>query len=542
MYFVGLDTFATDEGLVLVASDDIAKGRILYRDCYVPVTPLVYLIQGVAFKVFGSSLLVSRLLIVATDAAVVALTFLTATSCTSTGAALIAASIVTLLPLWAWPHGQFFSYSPLSVMFCVLSLHCALRAEEDEGRVRRPIALGAALGLAVWVKPNLGVMTGFGVLLYWISAWVRSVAGFGVTTTRSLSEIIRTGFWTLVGVVLVSCPLVAYLLVTQTFGLMMQSLLALADIYAGVPPDLFPTLLPLTSQSNAIRVNPLLTIPGALNSALMFNPGFVYLRDYTAWIDLLVRIIYYFPIALLVAGFLYFAQRLWRRTWAAADDAALLVFLVTGALLLTIVPHPAIHYLIPALVPGVILMCFLAARTWQARSRWLRVLGQGLSAVALGGFVLLTAFILVVYVTVPREPVFSDVGTFWLSPVQAQPLNELLSYTKTAVPAGESVFAVPYFPLFYFISGLDHATRFIDLRPGSPGPRAEDEMIADLETHPVNVVLYFVGSQFSGGESFEDAYPRLHHYLMTHFDLERTINNFFAPFVEIRRRHGNTAH
>jgi len=542
MYFIGLDAFHTDEGLVLVASDDIARGRLLYRDCYVPVTPLVYLIQGVAFKVFGSSLLVSRLLMLATDAVTVALTFLIATSCTSTGVALIAASIVALLPLWTWPHGQFFSYSPLSVMFCVLALHFAWTVEESVGRVGRAIALGAALGIAVWVKPNLGLVTGFGVLLYWVSAWLRSLAGLGVTKTRSLSELVRDGFWTLVGLTSVSGPLVAYLLVTHTFGLMMQSLLALVDIYAGVPPDLFPTLLPLTSQSVALRVNPLLMIPGALNSALMFNPGFAYLLQYTAWIDLLVRIIYYFPIALQVAGLLYFGWRLWRRTWAAADDAALLVFLVTGALLLTVVPHPAIHYLIPAQIPGVVLACFLAARSWRARSHWLRVLGRGLSAVAFGGFVLLSAFILVVYVTAPREPVFSDVGTFWLSPVQAQPLNDLLSYTKAAVPAGGSVFAVPYYPLFYFISGLDHPTRFIDLRPGSPGPAAEDEMIADLEKQSIDVVLYFVGVQFPGGESFQDAYPRLHHYLMTHFALDRTIGTYFAPFVEIRRRNVPTTH
>jgi len=135
----------------------------------------------------------------------------------------------------------------------------------------------------------------------------------------------------------------------------------------------------------------------------------------------------------------------------------------------------------------------------------------------------------------------AHVGTVWLPPVQAQPLNELLSYTKAAVPAGESVFAVPYYPLFYFISGLDHATRFIDLRPGSPGPTAEDEMIADLGNHPIDGVLYFVGLQFAGGESFEDAYPRLHHYLMTHFALYRTIGTYFGRLVEIRRRHAPRA-
>ena len=63
--FITLDAFFSDEGVVLVAAADLAEGGRLYRVSYVPVTPAVYLLQGAAFKLFGSRLLVSRALMCA---------------------------------------------------------------------------------------------------------------------------------------------------------------------------------------------------------------------------------------------------------------------------------------------------------------------------------------------------------------------------------------------------------------------------------------------------------------------------------------------
>ena len=40
--FITLDAFVSDEGIVLVAADDVANGRLLYRDTNIPLTPTVY--------------------------------------------------------------------------------------------------------------------------------------------------------------------------------------------------------------------------------------------------------------------------------------------------------------------------------------------------------------------------------------------------------------------------------------------------------------------------------------------------------------------
>ena len=63
VFFITLDAFYSDEGLVLVAADDAAKGKLLDRDRYVSLTPALYLLRGAAFKLAGSNFIVSRLLI-----------------------------------------------------------------------------------------------------------------------------------------------------------------------------------------------------------------------------------------------------------------------------------------------------------------------------------------------------------------------------------------------------------------------------------------------------------------------------------------------
>jgi hypothetical protein len=153
-----------------------------------------------------------------------------------------------------------------------------------------------------------------------------------------------------------------------------------------------------------------------------------------------------------------------------------------------------------------------------------------------GGFVLTSGVIWILYVTIPREPVFSTVGTMWLPPNLAEPLAETLAFAKRTVKPGEKVLVIPYFPMFYFLTGIDHATRFTDLRPGSPGADAEDEMIADLERERLERVFFFVGVQFPGNDSFEDAYPHFYHYLVTHYVVEKKISSFFGPYAEIYRR------
>ena len=534
--FITLDAFYSDEGVVLVASADVAEGRLLYRDCYVPVTPAVYWLQAFAFKLFGSHFLVSRALIAGVYAAGVALVFMIAASCLPLRRAALAGALAIPLQLWMWPHAQFFSYNALATAFCLLAIVLAGSLEAGPRRLRKACLLGAALGAGLWTKPNLALATGAGVLLYWLAAWLRSVVGRPPPRPRSLAELLREGSAVLAGILALSAPPLAYLFATGSFVGMLESLSALARIYGDVPTGLFPAPFPLTGQIEALRLNPGLVLPGVITTALWENPSVQYLLDHTGWIDLWVRLIYYAPVALLLALALAFAVRWLRRSWTRDDEAALLTFCAGSFLYLTILPHPAMHYMVPTLLPLLPLAVYLEWRAQQALRPTLRtgLRIAGIALLALYAGASLTA--LGLYLSVPRAPVPSSAGTLWLHRSTAQVWNELFDYVRAEIPDGEPVFAYPYFPLLYFLTPHPHATRFVDLRPGSPGPDAEDEIIEAVEREQVKFVFYFVGTQYPGIEPWAEAYPRLQRYFESHFERIHEIRGAFGTYAEVRRR------
>jgi len=534
--FITLDAFFSDEGLVLVAASDVAEGRVLYRDCYVPVTPAVYWLEGLAFKLFGSRFLVSRGLMAALHAATVALVFVVAARFLSPRRAMLAGALAIPLQLWMWPHAHFFSYHALATAFCVLAIALALRVEAGPRRPGFAAALGAALGAGLWTKPNLALATGAGVLLYWLGAWLRSRVGPAPPRPRGLADLLREGLAVLAGIAAISAAPLGYLLATGSLAAMLRSLGALARIYGDVPADLFPSALPPTAQLDALRLYPGLLVPGLLSMALWEDPGLHYLLAHTGWLDGLVRLLYYAPLALWLALALAFARRLARRRWTPRDEAALLTFCAGGALYATIVPHPALHYMVPTLLPLLPLAVHLVSQAEEAA----RPRARAAIRLAAGGLLALYASAsvaaLALYLRIPRAPVPSPAGTLWMPRATARLWNDILGFVRERVPEGQAIFAYPYFPLLYFLAGRDHATPFVDLRPGSPGAGAEDEIIEGLERSRVEFVFYFVGSQYPSIEPFHEAYPRLARHLETRFEAVRDFVGPFGTYAEVRRR------
>ncbi len=521
---------------MLTAAHDVSKGHLLYRDVYVPVTPGVYLIQGFAFKLFGSSFLVSRVLMSVVYALCVVLTFAIATGCLPLRQATLAGVLAIPLQVWMWPHAQFFSYNPLAILFCVLAIRLAWSIETSPRRRREAFWFGVALAAALWTKPNLAVATGAGVFLYWLSGTLRTALHFPTMRTWQPTDLLRDGLSTLGGAAALSLPLIGYLTVTGILDDMTRSLYALSRIYGDVPPDLFPGLFPLTAQIDAVRLNPGLVLPGMFWSAFIGNPSFHYLLDHTGWIDLLVRFVYYTPVALFAAAASYLGLRLRRRSWEVGDEAALLVLCAGFVLFLTIAPHPAIHYMTPTLLPLLVLTVFLGYRA-AAGSTWVaRGLGRWLGAGAVSVYLAASLSGLILYLSIPRAPVHTARGTVWVDRLTARLWNEIFDHLDTEMSDHDRIFAVPYFPILYFLMGLEHPTRFVDLRPGSPGWEAEDEIVSTLEREEIEFVLYAVGSQYPAIESFESAYPRLHRYILTRFELEREFLGPFGPYAEVRRR------
>jgi len=534
--FITLDAFFSDEGLVLVAADDLAKGRLLYRDCYVPLTPLVYLLQGLAFKLAGSHIIVSRLLMTATYAATVAAVFSMAGRVLPTWRAVLAGVIAIPLQLWMWPHAHFFSYNALATLLCVVAICIAWSVEARPRRLRHAALLGAVLALALWTKPNLAVATGAGIALYWVGGWLRTRIGARRLRDRSGRDLLWEGAAVTAGAVIASAPLTAYLVGVGIFDEMVESLFSLGRIYAEVPPDLFPPLFPPFGQLDAVRLFPGRVLPSLLYMAIYKAPAYRYLLDHSGWIDLGVRVLYYAPIMLWIAVAACLLARLTRGRWEPRDEAALLFFCAGLGLYLTVVPHPAFHYVVPTLLPLVPLATYF---WWRAeggsRGAWCVILR------VTGGVVLLAYGVaslgaLAAYVGIPRAPVHTAAGTLWVPVDQARSWNAVLEYLHARVPEGALVFAAPYFPILYFGTGYEHPTRFVDLRPGSPGPAAEDEIMLRLEEQSVEWAVYFPGFQFPALERWESAYPRLNRYIEARFERQHTVPGVFGPFAHVLQR------
>jgi len=537
--FITLDAFVSDEGIVMVAADDVARGRLLYVDCDVPLTPAVYLLQGIAFKLFGSTFLVSRALISIVNASCVVLVALLASCYLPFRFAALAGFIAIPVQIWMWPHAQFFSYNSLAILLCLVAMRLAWSIESGPARLRAAFFFGAALAAALWTKPNLPVATGAGVLLYWLSGWLRSSLNLPCRRRRGFSDLLREGVATLVGIAITSVPMIVYLASVGILDDMWQRLVAITGIYGDSPAGLFPPLLPLTSQIQSVRLSPDLMLPGMLVNGvngLAADHGYQLLLAFSGWIDLFIRLLYYLPVVLFVAVGGLLLVRLWRRTWVEDDEAALLAWLTAVLLYLTIVSFPAFHYITPTLFPLIGLATFLAHRACTSSRDLPRRVGRVLSVTGFAAYWGLSLVALTIYLSIPRAPVETMRGTLWVDRATSVLWNDILEYTKSQVAEGDRVFVVPYFPLFYFLSGQDHPTRQVALGPTFPGMQAEDEIILELERERVEFVLQAKGVEYPGLEGFESSYPRLHHYLAERFRVDAVFEGEDWIYAEYLRR------
>ncbi len=537
--FITLDAFASDEGIVLVAANDLANGRLLYQDINVPLSPAVYMLQAFVFKIFGSSFLVSRFLIALSNAIGVVLIFALAHCFLSLRRATLAGALAIPLQIWMWPHSHYFSYNTLAMLLAMLSIRVAWSIEAGSQRQRNAFCLGAVFAAGLWTKLNIPLAVGAGVLVYWLSGWLRTGLSWPHERPRGFAELLREGSAVLSGIVVTSLPMVGYLAAVGILDDMIQNMIAISRIYNDSPTGIFPDLWPLNAQIDSVRSSPGLVMPGMLVNGLRglaSHHGYQYLTAYTGLVDSFLRLAYYLPVLLYLgtAGLLLY--RLVKRTWSRDDEAALLCLITAVALYLTIFSFPAFHYMTPTLPPLVALSVFLAFRIQDAFVGLRRRAVVAVHVLAVFLYLTASSAALATYMTVPRRPVVTERGTIWVEEMTASLWTEIISYTRSRVAPQDGIYVVPYFPLFYFLTDRDHPSRFVALGPGLPGRAVENEIIAELESKQVDSVLYTPGQEYPGLESFKNAYPRLHGHIRRRFDVERRFLTTFGLYAEFLRR------
>jgi 4-amino-4-deoxy-L-arabinose transferase-like glycosyltransferase len=457
-----------DEGIVLQGAQRILAGQVPYRDFFSFYTPGSYYALALLFKIFGSSFPVARTALALAGAILSSITYLLARRVCSRAVALTMATLATFTTL---PYRFLVLHNWDSTLWACLALYCAVRLLEMPRR-KWAFALGLFSSLTVLFEQSKGaglcLGLGMGFLAIWFLQGRRRLLG------RAEFLALVIGF---AGPVAITFAYFASQHATSTM---------LAD-----------WLWPLQHYSRANRVpygyqnwsddarHELFgtgALPERLVKVLAISPCF--------WIPAL---------PLIVAGLLAYWIVQSRRNSAADQKSAYYVIVAAGfvglSLSTVVVRADIIHFMY--LQP---LNCLVLAWLLDGRDLPGRLVGSA-------------RFILAAYVVIA-------LGLFGLAPligaraahnqvatrrgvVTTGGVDTVIDYVQAHVPAGENILVYPYLPLYYYLTGTFSPGHYDYFQPGMHTREQADEIISELASRRVDVVL--VETNFS--EKISGSWP-----------------------------------
>ena len=515
-----------DEGHMVQFADIVLKGGEFYRDAtFYPLPGAFWLLAG-AFDIFGSSMLVSRWLVVIEFSIFVGLIFHLLTQITNLRFAIGSIGAMWIYRIWAFPHWQIYSYSTTSLLILFASSLCVLRFMRTR-QGRDLVAAGFLYGLGVLCKQDYG------------GAFLLSI---GVVVLLYVIAVPRDQRWGL------GSMLGSFLLPAASVG-------ALTGLYfwqAGVLPDLlrftvmnhfvgmgayeytsFPDLMPIWGQDVALRTRGTLAnyMPGIVIATTLAEVRTHPLFTDTPLYDLLSKAFFYFPIA-------YFAGSVVRLFWIrdrlfdSQDEKTRLDYLseamlvgVAGSLLGLVWLNKPQDYLHLAVLywPLIVLWIVHAHAFSKARPR-IAMVAAAMAFLPLVAVVYGSARVVTVLKTTQTAPLPGDRAGLFASPDDAQMLSNVVEYVRSETAEDETVAALPYFPIVNFLAERmgPHRSAYI-LWPFPETPDRDQQVIAAMEEKGTDRVIY----HFTQFESFDRVWehaPELFAYLVENFEIDRVFN------------------
>ena len=467
--FRNYSTLNADEGIVLQGAQRILQGEVLYRDFFSFLTPGSYYWVALLFKIFGSSILVGRTMLLLYGGLFSVLTYFLARRVCSRWSAILAAylSLITCLPhrflvlhnwdstLWAFlalygavwllqaPH---WTWAFGSGCFIALTFLC----EQSKGA---GLMLGLLLGLLIIVRHHpCGHLWRGPYLLALLAGmtwpFVLTLGYFG--SHHCLSQMLAGWFW----------PLQHYSAVNRLpYGYLTLSGDGWEAFYgASWVRRLFVILV--TSPWFIVPILPFLAL-----GLMAFHAIEVLGKKQTGKTSS-----YYVLVCAALLGLVLAA-------WA------------TG--------RPDFTHLIYVGPPLFLVLAWLA-EVRGVRSRLLAKL-QPLVVVYL--LVFFTAFGLVLLLNPlnAHERLATRRGL-----LKTPDSDPALQVVQELVPSGEKIFVYPYQPLYYYLTATFSPTRYEYLQPGMHTPAQFRDAINQLAADQTRVVLFDLSF---GGEKIPIAWP-----------------------------------
>lgn len=495
---VGFNFF--DDGLQAYGADRVARGAVLYRDVFTIYGPGRYYLTALAFKILGTDMLTYRLVMLFLWA-------LTAVVAYYLSLHLMVAPLAFMVGLTS----IFFNLPDWGVTLALLSLGLMLlymaRGE------RRWVAIsGVATGISVLFRQEAGVYVGLVCVLLLIIHTIRFTRG-----TNWKEVFIRLGKGLAlygIGVAITVVPIVVYFWAQSALDEIYYLLLPKANAMIKRNALPFPKLFPLLPQGSSPEAR-----------AEVFS-----------------RLEFYFPIAIYLSTTILLLYRMQKRSLRLLDLQAFGVLLFGVILFNSALVRSDRPHLIFSILPARILswhLLYRGMRLWH-RLRSVRgdlkkvgqLLGIGLLLLALlwsewhplvSSYAQLTGEGTSARMKNAWERLEIPRGGAYLSAEDVEFLTEMVQDIQSRVSPEEKTFVYPsVFPVIYFLSGRDNATKYDYILAGVLTREEQQELIEDLES-----VRYIIKS---GGNGLEDTRPEavasdtelILDYIIEHYEVERT--------------------
>ena len=456
-----------DEGIILQGAQRILDGQVPYRDFFSFFTPGSYYFNALLFWVFGDTFLVARTAVAIIGASLAVLTYVLARRVCSRSISLAVACMMTLTAL---PFRFMVLHNWDSTLLACFGLYCAVRWLEGGG-AGWAFATGSFVSLTGLFEQSKGAGLLLGLAL-----------GFMIIAARdsqyrhlfSLKRMTMTAFGLAWPVVIT----VIYFASQHALGTM------LADWF-----------WPLQHYSSANRVPyGYQNLSETAQHAIFFSDSWpiravkVLAFSPSLWIPVLPL----FAIALL-PRLVMMREALRPPQWAYY---VLLSGAITGLLVSIIAVRPDIVHFV-YLQP-----VFFLVLAWILGGHRIRGPLVQRASTAVGGLValslLMMSMILLLRITGPHFTVLTRRGA-----VNTPQKDRVIDSIQAHSAAGDRILSYPYSSMLYYLTATYSSTSFEYLQPGMHTQEQAQDLLTQLEEHPVRLVLYEPGF----GEHIRTSWP-----------------------------------
>ncbi len=458
-------TFNANEGITLAGAERILQGQVPYRDFFTFVTPGSPYLMALWFKLFGSSFVVARSVMLVYAGLFAAITYRLALRMGSRSAALFAAALLTLGCI---PFDLMALHNWDSTLFALLAIYCA-QSLLEEPSYTFSFCLGCSTALTCLTEQSkgAGLLLGLGMAAVALRLSRRDLGsdskGSDSMGPGSHGPGSKIKFW--LGVAGFAIPLAitfAYFAWQHAAKVMLDDCLWPLRHYSAVNHSIYGAL----------------PVAGGLLGTGSWGVQAMILA-------LLAPTLLVSAFALLVIAATFYAIALrWSGARSPAVDARVLGGCIFLGILLSILAtsHADLNhilYMTPLylyLVPSILEIHYKGVRLF----RQARPVVAALLLVLFAGFGLIT----VLKAAKPTAKTQTRRGTVRL----AYP-DEVLPYVQKYVPQGQHLYVHPYQAFYTYMTATINPTRILFLQPGLNPPSQYEATLADLAADRTPFVL-----------------------------------------------------